>query len=195
MAAGLDVSRTLGWFTGIYPVALQLPPEDALGAAIRSVKERLREVPGRGIGYGALRYLNPDAAIRRRLARPESDEVLFNYLGSAEQTPPRGGAFTGLHPLALSRHPSTPRRYALEVNAMVVAGRLTLEWSFNGQRLPRSAVQGHAQRFLTTLRSLIDDCLRNGAGEPSASDFPLANLDRNKLDKLGAVLRGKRGDS
>ncbi|WP_037867572.1 condensation domain-containing protein, partial [Streptomyces sp. NRRL S-1868] len=53
---GLDVSRTVGWFTSIYPVVLEAGGGD-WGRDIRAVKEMLRGVPDRGIGFGALRYL------------------------------------------------------------------------------------------------------------------------------------------
>lgn len=58
---GLDIERSVGWFTSLYPVRLS-PGTGDLGSAIKAVKEQLRQVPNKGIGYGALRYLGPASA-------------------------------------------------------------------------------------------------------------------------------------
>ncbi|MEO0769120.1 MAG: condensation domain-containing protein [Cyanobacteria bacterium J06649_4] len=76
----IDISRTVGWFTTTYPICLQLQAPEQSGIAIKSVKEQLRQIPKRGIGYGLLRYLS-DEPTRNRLANAHSSEVLFNYLG------------------------------------------------------------------------------------------------------------------
>lgn len=77
----VDLSRTVGWFTTIFPVLLELKAADNLGDAIESIKEQLRAVPKRGIGYGVLRYLSGDADITSQLSAKPQPEVSFNYLG------------------------------------------------------------------------------------------------------------------
>ncbi|MFC6022917.1 condensation domain-containing protein, partial [Plantactinospora solaniradicis] len=83
-----DLSRTVGWFTGIHPVRLDMGAVDvaevraggpAAGRAVKRIKELLRAVPGDGLGYGLLRYLNPDTAAQ--LAALPSAQIGFNYLG------------------------------------------------------------------------------------------------------------------
>src|SRR5205807_10066427 len=54
---GVDLSRTVGWFPTMFPVPLHVPTHTDPGTLLKSVKERLRAIPGRGLGYGALRYL------------------------------------------------------------------------------------------------------------------------------------------
>src|SRR6185369_504086 len=63
---GVDLSRTVGWFTSIYPVLLELSETDA-GATLKSIKEQLRAIPQRGIGYGLLRYMSRDKEIANKL--------------------------------------------------------------------------------------------------------------------------------
>jgi hypothetical protein len=84
----LDLSRTVGWFTSVHPVRLDLGAlsldevavgGDAAGAAVKTVKEQLRAVPGDGLGYGLLRYLNPDTS--PVLAALPAPQIGFNYLG------------------------------------------------------------------------------------------------------------------
>ncbi len=63
----VDLSRTVGWFTTLFPIYLQLEEVDRPGETLKSVKEQLRRIPNRGIGYGILRYLNKDTAIGKKL--------------------------------------------------------------------------------------------------------------------------------
>jgi hypothetical protein len=78
---GVDLSRTVGWFTSAFPVLLEVPAGGGAGELLRSVKDQLRAVPARGIGFGILRRLSPDAAVRERLAAIPAPQVNFNYLG------------------------------------------------------------------------------------------------------------------
>ena len=81
---GIDVSQTVGWFTSLFPLTLQVSPSwsterpDSLQELIRSVKEELRMLPHNGIGYGLLRHLAADEEL---LALEEPTDILFNYLG------------------------------------------------------------------------------------------------------------------
>src|SRR5262249_33207720 len=82
--AGVDLSRTVGWFTTLFPVALDLRGAHGPGEALVAAKERLRAVPGRGIGFGVLRWLSPDPAVREGLAALPAAGVAFNYLGQLD---------------------------------------------------------------------------------------------------------------
>ncbi len=70
--ADVDLTRTVGWFTAVFPVVIDLPENQALGEALKSVKEQLRAIPGRGLGYGLLRYLGDDGVAKRLGAAPQS---------------------------------------------------------------------------------------------------------------------------
>ncbi|MGZ4123447.1 MAG: amino acid adenylation domain-containing protein, partial [Tumebacillaceae bacterium] len=82
----VDLSRTVGWFTTLYPLHLQLEGVQQPGNRIKSVKEQLRSVPNRGFGYGVLRYLSADAETKRLLQEMPQPEVIFNYLGQLDAT-------------------------------------------------------------------------------------------------------------
>ena len=84
----IDLTRTVGWFTSLYPVRLDPGPLDledalaggaALGRALKTIKEQLRAVPGKGLGYGLLRYLNAETA--GSLGGLPAPQLGFNYLG------------------------------------------------------------------------------------------------------------------
>jgi hypothetical protein len=79
--AEVDVSRTMGWFTSVFPVILDLAGANDVGVALKSIKEQLRAIPRRGIGYGILRYLS---GIEEFTSAPQP-QLVFNYLGQFDQ--------------------------------------------------------------------------------------------------------------
>ncbi|HVS00968.1 MAG TPA: amino acid adenylation domain-containing protein, partial [Thermoanaerobaculia bacterium] len=112
-----DVSRTVGWFTSMYPVVLEAG-DAGPGDALVSARERLRAVPGRGIGYGLLRHLLPEAP---------AAEILFNYLGQAGATSDGGSLFrVSTDSTGPSRSPYAPRTHLLEIGGIVADGQLRI---------------------------------------------------------------------
>ena len=186
----VDLSRTVGWFTSLFPVRLALEPDMAPGQALRSVKEQLRAVPGRGLGYGVLRYLHPNEDVRRQLAGPPA-QISFNYLGRLDRALPDSG------PLAAASESSGPlesdrnrRGHVLDLNAAVHEGRLQLGWTFSRALHHRSTIETLAFAFTGALRALIAHCLSPDAGGFAPSDFPLAGLDQATLNRLVGPGRG-----
>jgi amino acid adenylation domain-containing protein/non-ribosomal peptide synthase protein (TIGR01720 family) len=191
---GIDLTRTVGWFTSLYPVVLDTAGAADPGARLMRVKEQLRAVPARGIGYGVLRYLGP-AEVRDALAAQPEPEISFNYLGQVD-----GGTSSSHIPGAAERFrlaggprgresaEGNGRRYTLEVNGAVVGGALQLSWS--GAALGREAVERLAHAYLDALRALVAHCRAPGAGGVTPSDFPLAGLTQAELDAAVGDRRG-----
>ena len=182
---GVDLSRTVGWFTTIFPVLLDLEGVTQPGDALKSVKEQLRAIPNRGIGYGLLRYLSGDRDIAAQLERVPQAEVSFNYLGQFEQEPSNSPVFR------LTAEPSGPahsldalRRHLLEIEGVVLEGRLRVDWVYSGNIHRRGTVERLAAVFIEALRSLIAHC--QSLAEPgfTPSDFPLAGLKQERLDRV-----------
>src|SRR6185369_16586321 len=86
LGGGFDLSRTVGWFTTVFPVLLDLGTVADELEALKIVKDQLRAIPARGIGYGLLRYLSRDESIGERLRTMPQAEVSFNYLGHLDHT-------------------------------------------------------------------------------------------------------------
>lgn len=190
---GVDLSRTVGFFTSIYPVRLDPGPVDleeawaggeALGKALKSIKEQLRSIPDNGIGYALLRYLNPETApVLSRLPKPQID---FNYLGrfpvaeAADWTPSEsfGG---GLDPEMAFHHP-------LQVDSMVLeraAGpELTALWTWMPGILSEKDVRLLADGWFQMLEALVKHTEQPGAGGLSPSDVPLVALSQSDIDRL-----------
>src|SRR5262249_52342291 len=119
----VDVARTVGWFTTAFPVVLHLVPGEGPGASLKRVKEALHRIPRHGIGYGILRYLSPDAAIREELRSYPAAEISFNYLGRFDQTS-QPAMFLGLasEPTGSDHSQAGLRRHLLEINGMLQDG-------------------------------------------------------------------------
>jgi amino acid adenylation domain-containing protein/non-ribosomal peptide synthase protein (TIGR01720 family) len=180
----VDLSRTVGWCTAMYPVLLELPPERQPGESLQSVKEQLRALPARGIGYGLLRYLSGDAKEAERLRAQPCPEVIFNYQGRLDQALPQSSPFMPApESKGENQGPAETATHLLEVDAAVLAGRLEMLWGYC-EALDATAVRGLAESCLAALRELIEHCLSPAAGGYTRSDFPLARLDTERLASL-----------
>jgi non-ribosomal peptide synthase protein (TIGR01720 family) len=151
------------------------------------VKEQLRKIPRRGIGYGILRYLGQ----ARELHGLSEPSIVFNYLGQFDQLLGDSRIFR------LAPESSGPwhghkqrRRYALEVNSFVVNGRLQIRWTYCPELNSEESVQSLAGEFARALRELIEHCRTQSPGGRTAADFPLAHVDQATLDSLLAQHSG-----
>ncbi|QDE72517.1 non-ribosomal peptide synthetase [Myxococcus xanthus] len=181
---GVDVSRTVGWFTRVFPSLLDLRGATGPGEALRAVKEGLRAVPSRGMGWGLLRYVSRDAA----LAALPLAEVGFNHLGQLDGAVGEGAPFLLAPETAALRQraPSARRPYLLDVTGMVRDGRLVVLWTFSEAVHRRETVTRVAEDFLARLQALLHASRAPDAGGHSPSDFPLAKVKQAQLDKLAA---------
>jgi non-ribosomal peptide synthase protein (TIGR01720 family) len=180
---GVDVSRTLGWFTTLFPVRLDLPPTWSVGKALQGVKEQLRRVPNRGIGFGMLRYLAADQRVKA-LSTPA---ISFNYLGQVDATVSENAPFAldmapeAAGPLA---SPEAMRPHRLDVVGLVTGGSLRVDWAYGSAIHAPSTIEGLARGFVDVLREIIAHCQSPEAGGYTPSDFPMAKLDEEQLDTL-----------
>jgi non-ribosomal peptide synthase protein (TIGR01720 family) len=160
---GADLSRTVGWFTTIYPVALEVPAVDGPDwrLLIKSVRRQLRAVPGNGFGYGALRYLGSPAAAQRLPADRPGPQVVFNYLGQwdARSQEAEGGLVRAEHgSFGQDQDPAEVGQHLVEVVGAAQGGRLGFTWYYRPDRHDRSTVEAVAADFATALRRIADDC-------------------------------------
>ncbi|MFF7635007.1 non-ribosomal peptide synthase/polyketide synthase [Kitasatospora sp. NPDC008050] len=177
----VDLARTVGWFTTMYPVALDVPRRADLGSALKTVKENLRAVPRGGLGYGALRHLHPAPSPRL----PGLPQVGFNYLGRQDWSATAGGLLAGPHgPLTGGTDRSAQRPHLLDVLGQVTQGRLEFTWSYSGEVYRRETVAHLAAELADELREIAAHCAGPGAGGRTPSDFPLARLDQAGVDRL-----------
>ena len=183
---GVDLSRTVGWFTSMYPVVLEVgeASEWEPGRALSGTKELLRGVPGRGMGYGVLRYGKGNEEIGQRLRGLPQAEISFNYLGQIDQVMRESKLFRPGRELIGSESAAGNRRqHVLGVSGIVAQGRLQMDWNYSETLHRRETIAGLAERYLECLRQFIAHCLSPDAGGFTPSDFPLAGLTQKELDR------------
>jgi len=200
-----DISRTVGWFTCVYPVRLDVGGLEvgevrrggaAAGVIVKRVKEQVRSVPGDGLGFGLLRYC--DVESRAALAEYPAAQVGFNYLGrfassspsSSDASDPNGSAGRYWQPGAMGAHGGAemPALHALEVAAAVrdLPGRsdLTLSFGWLPEILEEAEIDQLKRLWLDMLAWIAAHAQRPGAGGHTPSDFPLAEISQDELEEF-----------
>ncbi|EHN12108.1 Long-chain-fatty-acid--CoA ligase [Patulibacter medicamentivorans] len=194
----VDLARTVGWFTTLFPVRIDPGQVDwdafrtggaAAGAALRAVKEQLRELPDRGLGHGVLRHLDPVTADELRGAAVP--QVLFNYLGRfavQDGRPFAPAPAPEAAPMADLRDPGMPMPHALDVDALVRDGAdgpvLQTTFAWPGALFDEAEIGELADLWLQALRGLVHHADDPAAGGRTPSDFPFAAVDQPTLDAL-----------
>ncbi|MFS7879075.1 amino acid adenylation domain-containing protein [Streptomyces asiaticus] len=199
---GVDLSRTVGWFTSLFPVRLDPGPHDwaeyraggpATGRVLKRVKEQLRALPDNGIGFGLLRYLNPQTApVLSRLPEPQ---ISFNYLGrfpgavANEKTAPAdwGPAPEGFD-LDGGSDPGRPIAHTIDITAMTQdlpdGPQLVADVSWAGELLSEDEVHELGQNWLTALTALVRHAEGPEAGGYSPSDLTLVPLTQDEIEAV-----------
>ncbi|WP_199197336.1 non-ribosomal peptide synthetase [Chroococcidiopsis sp. CCALA 051] len=147
----VDLSRTVGWFTTIFPVLLDLGAEKDLGDTLKTVKQQLRAIPNRGIGYGVLRYLSGSQL-------GSQAEIQFNYLGQSDRVFQSSLFAPAYESCGAGRSPRGSRAYLLDINGIVAEGQLQLDWTYSEAIHRRATIENLANSFLGILRQLIAYC-------------------------------------
>ncbi|HYP30131.1 MAG TPA: SDR family NAD(P)-dependent oxidoreductase [Blastocatellia bacterium] len=185
----VDLSRTAGWFTTMYPVALDLRGSSDPVAALKSVKQHLRSIPGNGLGYGVLKYLSRAADSRGPVAPLPEAEVSFLYLGQFDQVMGEASPFA---PAGESCGPIQNemgnRPHLLAVTGFVSEGRFQSVWTYSENVHKRSTVEALSQSFISALKSMAESSRAPVEKIYTPSDFPEAELSQNELDELLAQL-------
>ncbi|MFD9452233.1 amino acid adenylation domain-containing protein [Streptomyces sp. NPDC059985] len=201
---GADLTRTVGWLTSIHPVRLAassydpaavLDGREDAGAALKEVKELLREVPDGGIGAGLLRYGN--AATAALFAGTGNAEVLWNYLGRQTGADPSAwGPAAEAEALSGRPHPELPLSHALEINVEIVDGtdapELVAVFVRAGEALPEETVALIADRWLAALDTLAAWASGGTTGGHTPSDLDLVELDQDQIDMLEEMWRAQQ---
>jgi amino acid adenylation domain-containing protein/non-ribosomal peptide synthase protein (TIGR01720 family) len=184
LAQDVDVSRTIGWFTTHYPVLLSLKHPAQLKESLLAIKEQLRKIPQRGIGYGLLRYLanSNDATPLRAQSQPA---VSFNYLGQFDQVLSEASLFAiANESIGALKSLAGRRSHPLRINGSIMNGQLQMAFAYSENMYRRHTIESLADEFIGALRDLITHCQSGNAGGFSTSDFPEAGLRQEDLDKL-----------
>ena len=186
---GVDLSRTVGWFTAIFPVLLKVSETEELGTALKRVKEQLRGIPQHGIGFGMLKYLSEDETVREQMRVIQCGQVNFNYLGQFDQVAEDNALIRGAKESAgAAQSLDNPLPTLITVNSTVQGRRLEMIWTYSETVHRRETVEWLAEKYLASLRDIIAHCQAAETEEFTMSDFPLSGLDQGQFDRLSTLI-------
>jgi non-ribosomal peptide synthase protein (TIGR01720 family) len=178
--ASLDISRTVGWLTSIFPFVLDLAGHADAGSQLKAVKESLRRIPRKGIGYGILSQLTPHPAIE---VHPR---ISFNYLGqfdgSREPSAP-GWELSG-EPTGSLTSPLANRPCELDWMVSSTDGRLNMSLTYNRRQYKRETAARLLESYKRELLHLLDHCMGRKSAEPTVSDLSDGNLTQEEFEEL-----------
>ncbi|MFI6318519.1 amino acid adenylation domain-containing protein [Nonomuraea sp. NPDC050556] len=197
---GMDLSRTVGWFTDVHPLRLDVagidPAEaiaggDAAGRLLKQVKENVRAVPDGGLGYGMLRHLNDETG--QVLAALPKAEIGFNYLGRfPSRSEGAAEPWQMLGTIGGTAQRDTALRHAVEIDAAVLdradGPELSLTVTWAGRILGEAEAESLAKAWLDMLTGLAAHSAAGGVGGHTPSDFPLISLTQRDVAEVEAAV-------
>ncbi|MQY15210.1 Linear gramicidin synthase subunit B [Streptomyces sp. RB5] len=184
--AGVDLSRTVGWFTATHPVLLRaggLAPEQT----VKEMREQLAALPDHGLGHGVLRHLIDEPSP----LPPVNPQLGFNYLGRFAGLESYGGGWAAA-PESAEAFAATakgmPLGHTAEVDALVEEGPdgpvLVANWTWAGEVLADSEVRTLADGWFRALRALAERAAEIALLEPSGAGSRRPRLLTEAFDPL-----------
>ncbi|WP_213471741.1 non-ribosomal peptide synthetase, partial [Paenibacillus dendritiformis] len=180
----IDITRTVGWFTTKFPVVLEPETDRVLAYQIKQVKESLRRIPNKGLGYGVCRYLSKSEDGFVWDAEPE---INFNYLGQFDDDVNQDEIGISISSYS-SGSPASDRQarsFVLDINGMVLDGALSLDLSYSRKQYRKETMEAFAQRLEQSLRELITHCAGKEHTELTPSDVQFKGLTIAELEQIG----------
>ena len=185
--SGLDISRTVGWFTSMYPVVLEAKPNQTIADAIKGTKEMLRRVPNKGIGYGILRYMTPSEPSVKHV----QPEISLNYLGQIDQEVTTELFGPSTYDMGRQASPESEAVYKLNLSGLVQHNQFILSCSYCASEYEEQTIQQFIALLKEKIRSIITHCLAHQEREFTPSDFSAADLEMDEMDDIFDMLEEK----
>ncbi|WP_228469442.1 non-ribosomal peptide synthetase [Paenibacillus sp. JNUCC31] len=177
----LDITRTVGWFTSMYPVILEMEAGIDVSRRIKTVKERLRQIPNKGIGYGISRYLSHR---EEGIIWEKHPEISFNYMGQVNQDSDNDGIKFSSYFSGPSVSENNKRPFVLNINGIVIEGRLSLTMSYSRRQYRQETMEQLASFYKESLHEVIEHCVMKEQVELTPSDISCKSLTMDQLDQM-----------
>nr|MDJ0719087.1 condensation domain-containing protein [Prochloraceae cyanobacterium] len=153
--------------------------------SLKSIKEQLRSIPQKGIGYGILRYLSEDISIRQQLSNLPQPQINFNYLGQLDAIVSESSLWKwAKESTGAVRNIQGIRKHLLDVDGFVANGQLQFNWFYSTNIHSRGTIESLAKYFIEALTGLIDLSQSTSEEKFTPADFPQADLSQEELDEL-----------
>ena len=186
----IDLSRTVGWFTTMYPIHIPSSASEDFIDILRRVKDYRRAIPANGRPYFASRLLTSKGA--KRFGRHWPLEITFNYLGIYQQLERRDALLMPVEEMAGEARAAggkadvghaTPRFGLFEISAVIAQGKLRFSFTFNKNMKHQKPIRSWISACQDTLSSMLPK-LTGMTYQPTLSDFPLLSLTYTNLEIL-----------
>jgi amino acid adenylation domain-containing protein/non-ribosomal peptide synthase protein (TIGR01720 family)/FkbM family methyltransferase len=181
----VDIKRTVGWFTSIYPVLLDFSWDGALSRQIKNTKETLRRIPGKGIGYGILKYLTSKQYVKDIdfLLKPQ---ICFNYLGQFDTDVGNKSFMIAKESAGNPLSPETKRDYDFDISALKVNRQLRVSISYNKKHFKPGTIESLSDQYKKELDDIISYCCKQKERELTPSDLTYKKQTIDELERLSA---------
>ncbi|NJO88541.1 MAG: hypothetical protein HC831_05925 [Chloroflexia bacterium] len=179
----IDLTRTVGWFTSIYPVTLT-STDDNIDRLIKTVKETLHNVPYNGFNYGILKYLSGTKSknVLSELLKPQ---LSFNYLGQLDIQENDNDLFSLKNEDLGSLHgPDNCRNHQIDVNAYVIDNKIHFDFEYSENLNRTETIREFANDYIESLQQIINYCANTSTNNYTPSDFADVDLDQDELDSI-----------
>ncbi|MCC2252804.1 condensation domain-containing protein, partial [Virgibacillus sp. AGTR] len=163
----INISRTIGWFTTHYPVLLEVDKEKTLDYTIKNIKETLRHIPNKGIGYGICRYLLDE----KRVNGKATPQISFNYLGQFDEKIKNDvfslSNLSGGEPIS----PNAENLFDIDINGSIIERQLGFTFTYNSKKYYESTMKMVAASYKSYLLQIIEHCQKQTTTELTPSDY------------------------
>lgn len=178
----IDMSRTVGWFTSMFPVLLNIEDTN-ISEIIVSVKEQIRTIPNNGIGYNILKYM-PTGSNNEKYRNKLKPEISFNFLGQIDNIKLDGGfeLSTKLYGDALGRE--NELNFAIDINGMILQNKLLLEFNYSNIEFSKESIESLSTLFNENIKALISHCLKKEQKTKTMSDVGFGNISNEEYKSL-----------
>ncbi|MCH5454748.1 amino acid adenylation domain-containing protein, partial [Bacillus toyonensis] len=187
----IDVTRTIGWFTSMFPVILDMSMTSTISSQINMVKKTLQNIPNKGIGYGILKYLT-DEKNKQNLKCELQPDICFNYLGQLDQEKDMNVFSISTLSSGQALNPNSERAYSIDITGAVIKGQLVFDFIYNKFEYEEETMNKLVSNFERNLLGIIEHCINQKPTQLSlnketdssfASIYPEASLDSENVNR------------
>jgi amino acid adenylation domain-containing protein/non-ribosomal peptide synthase protein (TIGR01720 family) len=179
----INITRTVGWFTTVYPLILDVSYEDDLSRQIKDVKEKLHQVPDKGIGHGILKHLTA-AEHKEDLQFKLKPRICFNYFGQFDAEIEQMSFGIARESSGNLRNPEELRQFELDISGVIANKRLVMSIAFSKNQFKEETIKTLLNHYERQLSRIISFCASQEKRQLTPSDFTYKELS---IEDIGAI--------
>ncbi len=175
----IDISRTVGWFTSIYPVYLKIEDTE-IDSRIKSIKEQLRNIPNKGFNYSVIKYLN------HNIKNSNNKHIRLNYLGDMDSIIRTNDLDIANIKFGLDNYEENSLTALMDIEAVIINKKLKINITYSNNRFKKETIKKFIESYIETLKLIINHCSNKSSKQFTPSDFDAVDISQEDLDSLFA---------